>query len=216
MAAVLVTSDPPGACPPGVDPAVFSLALAEDVYEVVAGLELCEAAFAVDGDAELAERIAELTWPGTPVRTVRGPSPLRDAFGMLAGQGARQAVVLAADAPDLPPLLVGKLFRALGTAEAAACPAFGGGLVALAARLPLPDWIGAASLDDPDALGALTAARPARRALVAVPGWHRLRDPRDLAALDPGLEGWEATRMLLSARGGTGRAPHGSGSSGGG
>jgi len=30
-----------------------------------------------------------------------------------------------------------------------------------------------------------------------VPGWRRQRGPADLAALDPGLEGWEATRRLL-------------------
>jgi len=31
----------------------------------------------------------------------------------------------------------------------------------------------------------------------AVPGWHRLRSVEDLSRLDPGLEGWQATRGLL-------------------
>jgi hypothetical protein len=45
----------------------------------------------------------------------------------------------------------------------------------------------------------LRGAAP-RRALVVTPAWRRLRTPADLGGLDPGLEGWEATRALLSAR----------------
>lgn len=200
IAAVLIAAGEPGACPPGIDPVAFSLALAEDVYEVVAGLQLCEAALVVQADSALAARAVEITWPGTPVFTVRGPDPLRGALDALAAAGAQQAVVCAADVPDLPPLLIGMLFRGLGAADAAVCPARGGGLVALAANLPAPDWVGSVGLDDAGAWEALSAARPQRRALTAVSGWHRLRRPEDLGALDPGLEGWEATRALLSAR----------------
>jgi hypothetical protein len=43
------------------------------------------------------------------------------------------------------------------------------------------------------------AARPSGTGQIAVaPGWHRLLGPGDLSRLDPGLEGWEATRALLS------------------
>ena len=73
------------------------------------------------------------------------------------------------------------------------------GLVALASRLPAPAWLAnlAVDLDTPDAVTRLRAVAP-RRELVVAPAWHRLRTPADLAALDPGLEGWEATRALLS------------------
>jgi hypothetical protein len=33
---------------------------------------------------------------------------------------------------------------------------------------------------------------------VLTPSWRRLRSRADLAALDPDLEGWEATRALLT------------------
>ncbi|GAA3722283.1 hypothetical protein HDA32_000878 [Spinactinospora alkalitolerans] len=206
IAAVLATPGTGSAPPPGVDPAEFALALTEDTYEVVAGLELCEPAVVVwgaDDDAELARRaagVAELTWPGTPVLPVSGAGPVRLALDALAARGADQAALVAADAPDLPPLLVGKLFRALGSAEVAVCPSGNGGLVALAARLPTPDWPGDVGLDDPEALALLAEAAPARRALSTAPGWHRLRTPADIARLDPGLEGWDSTRVLLAGR----------------
>ena len=109
---------------------------------------------------------------------------------------------MAPDAPDLPPLLIGKLLRALGDAPASATPAAGGGLVALAARLPLPDWLSAVletvDLNTPDALSLLRAAAPRPGLVPTGPGWHRLRTPVDVALLDPGLEGWENTRALLA------------------
>ncbi|UOE22222.1 hypothetical protein NI17_023415 [Thermobifida halotolerans] len=199
MTVVLLTAGPTPACPRGVDPAEFRLAMAEDVYETAAELRLSETALVCCGDPELAARAVGFTWPGTPVFTVGRTDPVPEACGVLAGRGVDQVAFLSADAPDLPPLLVGKLFRALGTAEAAFCPARGGGLAALATRLPPPEWLGSVTLDHPDAVHTLAAARPTVRALAAAPGWHRVRRPEDLAALDPGLEGWETTRALLSA-----------------
>ena len=38
------------------------------------------------------------------------------------------------------------------------------------------------------------------RSLSVGPGWHRIRAAEDISRLDPGLEGWEATRALLSSR----------------
>ncbi|WP_046470334.1 DUF2064 domain-containing protein [Allosalinactinospora lopnorensis] len=205
MAAVLITSRTGAAPPPGVDRGSFASALTEDSYEVLAGLELCESTV-VAWDAlperadSLAAAAAEVVWPGTPVFRAGGSTSVRGALEKLTGHGAEQAVLVSADAPDLPPLLIGKLFRALGNAEVAVCPAESGGLVALAARLPFPEWPGEPDLDDPDVLGALTSARPERRALSTVPGWHRLRGPADISRLDPGLEGWENTRALLAGR----------------
>jgi hypothetical protein len=200
LAAVLVR---PGwgasAAPPGVDREQFRLALAEDTYELVAGLELVEPVLALcPPDQPPAE---DLVWPGTPVvRVEHGHSATGEVLRQLAQLGADQAAVIAADAPDLPPLLLAKLFRALGSAPVAVCPAENGGLVALGARVPAPDWVGDIDLDDTDEIGRLVSAAPARNAVRIGPGWRRLRRPTDIAALDLGLEGWDATRALLSAR----------------
>lgn len=116
------------------------------------------------------------------------------------GSTAEAAIaVVAGDAPDLPGLLVGKLFRALGSAEVAVCPAAGGGLVAVASRVPVPDWFVRArvGLDTTDAVDRLQAAAPHPRSLGVAPGWHRVRVRADLDRLDPGLDGWDATRTLL-------------------
>ncbi|MDL4819072.1 hypothetical protein [Actinomadura opuntiae] len=200
--AAVLPFDPsgPSAAPPGVDDAGFRLAMLEDVYEVAAGLEFVAAALVVaPGGPPDAETI---TWPGTPI--VREPAPAA-ALAALHALGAREAALIAPDAPDLPPLLIGKLFRALGSAPAAACQDTGGtGLVALAARLPLPGWLAAAlddlgpgALDVPDALALLRAAAPRPGLVPQGPAWHRIRTPADLRLLDPGLEGWENTRALL-------------------
>lgn len=191
-----------GAAPPGMALDEFQLALLEDTYEVVAGLELVTPALILaDGEWPAAEAV---TWPGTPVVSAAG---LDVALERLRELGAGQAAVVAGDAPDLPPLLIGKLFRALGHAHAAVCMAAGGGLVALAAPLPAPEWLfhavaesGFGLFDRPDAFDRLRAAAPRPGLVQSGPGWHRLRTPADLEFLDPGLEGWESTRALLSGR----------------
>jgi glycosyltransferase A (GT-A) superfamily protein (DUF2064 family) len=200
---VLARPGPAGAAPPGVDPERFRLALLEDTYEVLAGLALVRAAVVRHPDDRA--DLAALTWPGTPMPEVARSTEageLRAAIDALATLGATEAVVVAPDAPDLPSLLLGKLFRGLGSAGISVCPAEGGGLVALAARAPAPDWLAAAQvgLDTADAVARLRAAAPTRRSVSVGPGWHRLRAAADIARLDPGLEGWEATRLLLSGQ----------------
>jgi hypothetical protein len=200
------------AAPPGIEPREFRLALLEDTYDVVAGLELVRPALILDtGDTGAIggggddRRTAEaITWPGTPIVRAGG---LLAALERLGELGAEQAAIVVGDAPDLPPLLIGKLFRALGHAQAAVCPAAGGGLVALAVPLPAPSWLfhgvagsGYGLFDLPDAFGRLRAAAPRPGLVQAGPGWHRLREPADLDLLDPGLEGWESTRALLGGR----------------
>lgn len=182
------------ATPPGADPAAFRLALLEDTYEVIAGLEFVTPVLALTGPDSGAEAV---TWPGTPVVRTTGLGPL---LGALHELGADQAAVVADDAPDLPPLLLGKLFRALGSGEVAICPARGGGLVAMAARLPAPGWLAGIDLDTPDAPSRLRAAADPLGAVRSAPGWHRLRTIDDLAYLDTGLEGWDNTRFLLADR----------------
>ena len=196
-AAVLLLSGPPAsrACPPGIAPDAFARAMAEDVADLLADLPGLDPLVAAAPD-----RVADaedLVWPGTPVLETGLGSPA-DVFAALAVRGYDEAAVVVADAPDLPGLLIAKPFSALAEALVAAVPAAGGGLVALAARLPAPDWLPLdVSLDDPYAVERLTSLAPPG-GLVVTQAWRRLRSRADLAGLDPDLEGWEATRALLA------------------
>lgn len=113
-----------------------------------------------------------------------------------------QVAVIAGDAPDVPGLIIGKLLRPLTTKPVAVAPAEGDGpgLLGAAARLPVPEWLPDLDLDGAVA-AAVRAAAPRPGDLAVTPGWHRLRGPADLARLNPAIEGWDATRALLSATG---------------
>ncbi|MEU0571698.1 DUF2064 domain-containing protein, partial [Nonomuraea sp. NPDC005983] len=139
-AAVLVRQSMARAAPEGVAPDEFLEAVAEDTYEMVAGLELLTPVLVTS-----VAGLEEIVWPGTEVITIAEDEPLKSIVKRLDGD---QVVVIAADAPDLPPLLVGKLFRELGRAQITVCPAERGGAVALACGLPMPDWADP-DLDDP-------------------------------------------------------------------
>lgn len=199
--AVLLLAPAGGAAPPGLDPVALRSAMAEDVADLLAGLAGVDPAVAATS-VDLA-LVAAVAWPGTRVFEV----PLATVAAALAAAmtaGYHEAALVAADAPDLPAMHVGKLFRALGSSAVAVAPADGGGAVCLAARLPAPDWLlttsattgAAASLDDVDLVALRRSAGSGQ--VAGTPGWHRLRRPADIARLDPGLEGWDATRALLS------------------
>ncbi|MEV1247232.1 DUF2064 domain-containing protein [Nonomuraea sp. NPDC050022] len=191
IAAVLVRQSMAQAAPEGMDPDEFLEAMAEDTYEMVAGLQLVTPVLVTSVPG-----LDAIVWPGTEVLTIDEDEPLKAIMSRFDGD---QAVVIGADAPDLPPLLVGKLFRELGRAQITLCPAEDGGAVALACGLPMPEWADP-DLDDPDPVTTLRAQAPGRRMVATGPGWHRLRTPEDLTRLDPGLEGWDNLRALLKAR----------------
>ena len=112
------------------------MAVAEDTYELVAGLDFVSPVLVTSVPG-----MEEIVWPGTPVVEIpdlSGSALVEAAFAALPY--GRQAVLLSGDAPDLPPLLIGKLFRELGRAQIAVCPAAEGGAVAIAAHLPYPGW----------------------------------------------------------------------------
>jgi uncharacterized protein DUF2064 len=182
--------------PPGRDPEAWRLALAEDTYEVLAALDRVDVAVAVAGgdDSAVAE-VGALTWPGTPVYAVDAAGPVLDAVEK-AGPAAA-VVAVSYDVPDLPGLLIGKLFRALSTADIAVTPAEDGSLAAIGVNRPTADWVAAASPTFDTNLAMLDELKPRRHAVAVGPGWHRLRSPADIARLDPGLEGWDATRSIL-------------------
>jgi hypothetical protein len=194
LVAVLLSASPPPQPPPGVDPDAYRHALADDTVDVVAALAGTSAAVAcAPADRDLAEHIA---WPGMPVLPA---TTLAEALIAATGQADLVAVV-PADVPDLPGLLVGKLFSALEDVPVSVLPAAGGGLAGLSTRLPEPAWLVGAlpeGLDTPVPVARLHAAAPPRSVVVG-PGWHRLRAGADVTRLDPGLDGWDATRRLLA------------------
>jgi hypothetical protein len=194
--------------PPGIDPLAWRTALAEDLVDLLATLGEVEPAIATTvADRALAAAVA---WPTMPVYEVPAATPAA-AFAAAAADGYDQAAVLAADAPDLPGLLVGKLLRPLTTRAVAVAPASAAapeadppasdvgsaGLLGVAARLPAPDWLPDLDLDR-GSVAALRKAAPNRPQVATAPGWRRMRGPADLATLDPAVEGWDATRTLLS------------------
>ena len=200
---------PTGWTPPGVDPFAWRTALAEDAVDLLATLAGVDAAVSVAAaDRDLAEAVV---WPGMAILELPA---LTVGATLAALDGYDQAVLCAADAPDLPAMLLGKLFRPLGSHPVAVSPAEPGpGLLGLATRLPPPGWLpdafdpnvpavphaptGSTVPAVPDAPTALDVLAGRSADVQVVPGWRRQRGPADLAALDPGLEGWEATRRLL-------------------
>ncbi|MEV6526759.1 hypothetical protein AB0M43_32995 [Longispora sp. NPDC051575] len=177
---VIVLLTPPAWAPPGVDPGKWRAALAEDMVDLVAGLAETDAAVAAPPDA--VDLVEAVRWP--TMKVYPATSPLQ-ALAAAAGDGYDLAAVLAPDVPDLPAMLVGKLLRPLSSRDLAVAPAVGGGLYGIAARLaggvPDLDW----------------SSEPPPEAAVTTP-WHRLDSPAGFGRLDEALEGWDATRALLS------------------
>ena len=180
-AAVLLPAATP---PPGVDPDAYATALLTDAFESVDDLVGVTAYVAAPAPSDLG-----------PTLAIPTADDAAAALRALAETGATIGAVVAGDAPDLPGLLVGKLFGACEDRPAGVLPAADGGLVGFATRLPVPDWVDGLTLDRD--LDWLHARAPVRAVQVG-PGWHRLRRPTDVTRLDPRLEGWDATRALLS------------------
>jgi hypothetical protein len=191
---VVVLLTPVRWAPPGVAPGAFRSALAEDLVDLLAALAQADGAIAATAaDRPLAEAVG---WPGMRLYELAAATPLA-ALHAAAVDGYDQAAVLAADVPDLPGMVLGKLLQPLDVRPVAVAPALGGaGLFGVAARLPVPEWLPDLDLDTTEPL-AVRAAAPRPGAVGVTPGWHRLRGPADLARLDPALEGWDATRALL-------------------
>jgi hypothetical protein len=180
--------------PPGTDLATWRAALAEDVVDLLARLAQAEAAIAATpADRGLAEEIA---WPGMRIYEISHPTVL-PALKAAAADGFDQAAVIAADAPDLPGMILGKLLRPLESKAVAVAPGGpGGGLLGVATSLPAPDWLADHDLDTASAQ-SLRRTAPVPGDVTSTPQWRRLRGPADLATLDVALEGWENTRALL-------------------
>jgi hypothetical protein len=162
------------------------------VVDLLATLAEVEPAVAVV--AEDRELAGSVVWP--TMRVYELPALTANAIFTAAGaDGYDQAAIVAPDAPDLPAMLIGKLLRPLSSRPLAVAPGATGGLLGLAARLPVPGWLPEVDLTGDAA--AVRAAAPGAGDVAIVPGWHRMSGPEGLSRLDPELEGWEATRALL-------------------
>lgn len=180
--------------PPGVDPRAFAAACLADSYELVADLVRVDSGVVGEGPD-----VEELLWPGA--------LHLPDLAGTRAlvewvGERYEEVVLVPADVPDLPGLVIAKVFKALQRADVCLAPerGSGGGLVALGLRAPWPSWITVEIDLDHNPTEDLQALAPRRGHVAVGPDWHRMRSPAAINRLDPGLEGWEMTRSLLAGR----------------
>jgi hypothetical protein len=180
--------------PPGVALDAWRAALAEDVADLLARLAQAEAAIAaMPADRALAEKVA---WPGMRIYEVPTPT-FRPVLEAAAADGFDQAAVIAADAPDVPGMILGKLLRPLDSKAVAVAPGGrSGGLLGIATGLPVPEWLADHDLDTASAQ-ILRRNAPSPGEVTTTPEWRRLRGPAELASLDPALEGWDNTRVLL-------------------
>lgn len=187
--------------PSSVLPAPLVAAMISDVVDLVADTEQVDSAVAVAAGYDGTTR--DLTWPGTDVVAVSADPTVAEVLQAVQTTAAHAVAVVACDVPDLPSLMLGKLFSTMAGprgASVAVCPGETGELVAVAAMVPVSGWLRqlAVRFDDPDAMAQLRAGAPLTE-LSTGPGWHRIRELADLARLDPGLDGWDATRAYLNA-----------------
>lgn len=195
-AVVLARYDASGAAPQGIDPDAFAAACLLDSYEVLADLIDIRSGIAGPDSA------AELLWPGA----LHFPTEMAvPALAHQLSDEADELVVVPADVPDLPGLVLAKLFKVLHRTDIAIAPEHGGnGCAAIGVSLPIADWIPDDAFDlDQNPFPRLSAIAPRRSRYAFTPTWHRLRTPADVARLDPGLEGWEETRALLASHAGS-------------
>jgi hypothetical protein len=191
VAIVLARYSAARAAPEGINPEAFAAACLADSYEVVADLMDVRSGIAGPDSA------GELLWP----RALHFPADISvpTLAHQLSGE-ADELVVVPADVPDLPGLVLAKLFKVLHRSDIGIAPErAGGGCAAIGISLPIADWIPDDAFDlDQNPFSRLSALAPRRSRSTLTPTWHRLRTPADLARLDAGLEGWDETRALLA------------------
>ena len=192
---VLVLDGYPAVAPPGVDAEEFRIACLCDGYEVIAAMSEITAGLA--GDAGVLE---EIRWP-TDLLIESDGRTLRSVADRIAGSDPEvtELIMVPGDVPDLPEMIIAKIAKALLRADVALAPEVAGhGLAGFGVRLPWPGWLPDDVDLDHDPYGRLSELAPRRNLVVHTPGWHRLRRPDAVHLLDPGLEGWDNLRLLLT------------------
>lgn len=207
----MINTGPPDRCavvlsrcravpPPGIDTEAYATACLTDSYEVIAGMTGITAGLV--GDSPVLE---EIRWPADLLINGSGES-VRELAGRLDDDDHRfgELIVIPADVPDLPELIIAKIAKALSRADIALAPQLAGpGLAGLGVRLPWPAWLDRDLDLDTDPYDQLQESAPRRNLVVHTPGWHRMTGPESVHRLDPGLEGWDNVRLLLTGpRGG--------------
>ena len=166
------------AAPPGVDPAAFAAAGLADTYEVLADL-VGGAGPASSGRPRSPTCSGPVISGGRTDRSARSPSRLTADFDEL--------VLVPADVPDLPGLVLAKLFKVLHRVDLAVAPERGGpGCVALGIALPVAAWLPGRWTSTVDPSPSCRPLAPQRDRCVLAPDWHRLRRPAAIHRLDPG------------------------------
>jgi glycosyltransferase A (GT-A) superfamily protein (DUF2064 family) len=194
--AVVVLAVPAAEPPPvtGVTCARLEAALLADAVDNAESLSV--ATVGVLCPPSHSDAVAGSAGVGTAVWTSAAPT-VREAAAHATAAGAERVAVIASDAPHLPGLLVGKLLRPLGRVDVTVSPDPRGFVVAIGLRLPMADWVGDVDLDQPEVVDALSWRAPRRALVRATPGWRRLREPADFAALHTSVDGADLTRALL-------------------
>ncbi len=181
------------ATPPGIDPVAFAAACLADTYEVIA--DLIDVGSGIAGP----DSAADLLWPGAQL--FPAGSTIAELAERLRDE-VDELVVVPADVPDLPGLVLAKIFKVLHRVDLAIAPQRGGRVAwpsGFRCRWPTGSarscWSWTVSRRR-----SWRADRSRRSRWSLAPDWHRLRTPADVHRLDPGLEGWEETRALLGGR----------------
>lgn len=191
LALVVASHSAAAATPPGIHAPAFAECCLADSHEVLA--DLVGVSSGIVGDKGTLD---DLLGPGAVGLSKMSGSR---AIARAVADRASELVLMPGDVPDLPGLVVAKVFKALQRAEVCVAPERGGdGCAAFGVRLPWPDWLNDDLDLDVNPLARLRALAPERARVAVGPDWHRMRTRVSSARLDPGLEGWEMTRALLS------------------
>ncbi len=186
--------------PPGIDAETYRRACLTDSYEVIAGMS--GVAVGLAGADPVLE---EIRWPPDVMINTDGRSVHAVAEQLVRDHDQpTELIVIPGDVPDLPEMIIAKIAKALFRADVALAPELGAdGLAAVGVRLPWPEWLDCddqtRDLDlEHDPYDELTGLAPKRNLVIRTPGWHRMRRAEAVHRLDPGLEGWDNVRLLLS------------------
>lgn len=171
-------------CPPlsaAESAAVYAKSLQETILRLQEGFGTPLLAVAGDPAYFLA------TYPQVPFISQQGVDlgeRMAYALAQMFARGARKAVIVGSDTPDLPLQIVADALTALDHADAVVAPAADGGYVLIGARERTPDLFCDVDWSTPEVLAQTRArAQKAGIRLAEVAGWEDLDDLGSLRRL---------------------------------